>query len=80
MERRRAASVTLRATLERFFVKTLLAVERGVGAGMRSWRNVIPSLGWVKFLMFVHAVRCLQNATFVTGENIRVDGGGHAAW
>jgi NAD(P)-dependent dehydrogenase (short-subunit alcohol dehydrogenase family) len=26
----------------------------------------------------VHAVLALQNATFVTGENIRVDGGVHA--
>ena len=41
MERRRAASVTLRATLERFFVKTLLAVERGVDVGIRGEQHPV---------------------------------------
>ena len=45
---------------------------------MRRWRSFIPWQGWVKFFDIVDAVLYLQNAIFVTGENIRVDGGVHA--
>ena len=45
---------------------------------MRRWRSFIPSLGWVKFQTSSTRYLYLQNATFVTGENIRVDGGVHA--
>jgi len=48
MERRRAASVTLCATLERFFVKTLLPVERLMGGRMPKRTHALKPRAWRK--------------------------------
>src|SRR5580692_6685759 len=46
MERRRAATVTLCATFERFFMKTLLPIERFRSDGtIRNWTAIAVAVG-----------------------------------
>ena len=84
-------------------MKTLLPVQRGVGAGIRGEQHPVNTVSPAVINTLMHAkgnhaelaklhplarmgevsdvvdaVLYLQNATFVTGETIRVDGGVHA--
>jgi len=74
MERWRAASVTLCATLERFFMKTLLPIERfRSDSTIRNWTALAVAVGINCF----PAVSALADGH--KGGGNAGDGGGHAA-
>src|SRR5258708_30729996 len=78
IERWRATSVTLRATLERFFMKTLLPIERFRSDGhIRNWTALAVGVG-ISCFPVVSALAGGHKGGGNAGGGGHMAGGGHA--
>src|SRR3984885_1305497 len=78
MERRRAATVTLCATFERFFMKTLLPIERFRSDGtIRNWSALAVAVG-ISCFPLVSALADGHKGGGNAGGGGHMTGGGHA--